>query len=363
MIDKTLIESAARLRKQDEPYLVATAVRSRRPGSRILLTRYRWLADTVSGGSFHGELSASAWMHTDVAGAPVILTYDAGHPDIGGDEDLIAAFGLGDGGSVDVLLERAGLPGRIDILELGTRCAQLQRRAAVATVIANDGSAVRVGTRLALLATGEVEQDAPLGTELREAITAELRTVMETGTTRTMQHGSLELLLEAIVPAPRLFVVGESYDLVPLVQVAKHSGWEVIVCADAEGRSTRARFSMADEVLVTTLDDVATKIFQSERAAVVIAEQDFEMDRRALDTLRTTPAKYIGVASTRAAQLVPDDPRVRELRGDTATDRAYTLLAEARAAIRPSAPISRPTPLDRPLPSRPSAVFAAVAAL
>lgn len=362
MIDKSLIENAARLRKQGEPYIVATAVRSRRAGSRILLTHYRWVTGSVSGGAFHGELSASAWMHTD-AGAPVVMTYDAAHPDIGGDEDLIAAFGLGDGGSVDVLIERAGAPGRIDVLELGTRCAQLQRRAAVATVIANDSAAVRVGTRLALLATGDVEQDAPLDAELRDLIIAELRTVMESGLTRTMQVGSLELLLEAIVPAPRLFVVGESYDLVPLVQVAKHSGWEVIVCADVEGRTTRERFVMADEVLVTTLDEVATKIFQSERAAVVIAEQDFEMDRLALETLRRTPAKYIGVASQRAAFGVSDDPRVRELLGDTPTDRAYAVLAEARVAIRPSAPIARPTPLDKPLPSRPSAVLAAVAAL
>ena len=362
MIDKNLIESAARLRKQNEPYIVATAVRSRRPGSRLLLTRYRWLAGAVSGGSLHGELSASAWMHTD-PGTPVVMTYDAAHPDIGGDEDLVAAFGLGDGGTVDVLLERAGAPGRVDILELGARCAQLQRRAAVATVIGNGHGAVRVGTRLALLATGDVEQDAPLASELRDAITAELRTVMESGVTRTATIGSLELLLEAIVPAPRLFVVGESYDLVPLVQVAKHSGWEVIVCADTEGRTTRERFVMADQVLVTTLDQVANEVYQSERAAIVIAEQDFEMDRLALEALRSTPAKYIGLASPRAAQLVTDDPRVRELSGDTPTDRAYAVLAEARAAIRPSAPIARPTPADRPLPSRPSAVFAAVAAL
>ena len=362
MIDKNLIEAAARLRRQDEPYIVATAVRSRRPGSRILLTHYRWLAGAVSGGSLHGELSASAWLHTD-GGAPVVMTYDAGHPDIGGDEDLIAAFGLGDGGTVDVLLERAGMPGHVDVLELAARCAQLQRRAAIATVIGNHGSPVRIGTRVALLATGELEQDTLLDTELREALTTELRVVLETGTTRAVRLGSLEVLLEAIVPAPRLFIVGESHDLVPLAQLAKHSGWEVIVCADAEGKSTRERFVMADQVLVTTLDEVAREIFQSERAAVVIAEQDFEMDRLALETFGSTPARYLGVASSRVARLAPDDPRVRELLGDTPVERAFFALAAARGAVLPARPLDRSAPVDRPLPSRPSAVLAAVAAI
>ncbi|MBL9013046.1 MAG: XdhC family protein [Myxococcales bacterium] len=362
MIDKNLIESAARLRKQNEPYIVATAVRSRRPGSRLLLTHYRWLAGAVSGGSLHGELSASAWMHTD-AGGPVLMTYDAAHPDIAGDEDLVAAFGLGDGGTVDVILERAGAPGHVDVLELAARCAETQRRAAVATVIASYGCSARIGTRVALLATGELEQDAPLETERRDALTAELRAVLETGTTRIARIGTLEVLLEAIVPAPRLFVVGESYDLVPLVQLAKHSGWEVIVCADTEGRTTRERFVMADQVLVTTLDEVATRIFQSERAAVVIAEQDFEMDRLALEAFRGTPVRYLGVASARVARLAPDDPRIRELLGDTPVDRAFFALASARGAVLPPTPVNRTEPADRPLPSRPSAVLAAVAAL
>lgn len=60
MIDRSLVEAAARLRRQGEPHVVATVVRARKPGARLILTRYRWLAGSVSGGSFDGELSASA---------------------------------------------------------------------------------------------------------------------------------------------------------------------------------------------------------------------------------------------------------------------------------------------------------------
>ena len=38
------------MRRQGEPYVVATVVRSRRPGARLLLTPFRWLAGGVSGG-------------------------------------------------------------------------------------------------------------------------------------------------------------------------------------------------------------------------------------------------------------------------------------------------------------------------
>ena len=303
-------------------------------------------------------------MHTKVSG-PVVMTYDAGHPDIANDDDLRAAFGLGDGGTVEVMLELAGQPGRIDVLELATRCTRQQRRAAVATVIASESASVRVGTRLALLAGGDVEQEAaPLDAELRDAICADLRAALESGITTTKLFGGVEVLLEAIVPPPRLFVLGESHDLVPLAQLAKQAGWDVVICAEAPRHSIRERFVMADEILVGDCEDIAARIEQSDRAACVIASHDVDRDRANLALLRATKAKFIGVAGSRVARLAPDDARVHELLGDTPFDRAFTAITEARASMSPRLGIAERTgATERPVPSRPSAVFAAVAAL
>ncbi len=367
MIDRALVEAAARLRRQSEPYVVATVVRPDRrsaAGARLILGRYRWIAGTVSGGALDGELSSSAWMHTKESG-PVVMTYGASHPDIANDDELRAAFGLGDGGTADVMLELAGQPGRLDVLELATRCTRQQRRAAVATVIASETASVRIGTRLALLAGGDVEQEAaPLDAELRDAICVDLRAVMESGSTTTKQLGGVEVLLEAIVPPPRLFVLGDSHDLVPLAQLAKHAGWEIVICAEAPRHSLRERFVMADEILVGDCEDFAVRIEQSDRAACVIASHDVDRDRANLALLRDTKAKYIGVAGSRVARLAPDDDRVHELLGDTPFDRAFTAISEARASMATRLPgADRSGSMERPVPSRPSAVFAAVLAL
>jgi xanthine/CO dehydrogenase XdhC/CoxF family maturation factor len=366
VIDRALVEAAARLRRQGEPYVVATVVRAARRssiGSRLILGRYRWLAGTVSGGRFDGELSASAWMHTKDAG-PVVMTYDTAHPDIANDDDLRAAFGLGDGGSVEVMLERAGCAGRIDMLELATRCTRQQRRAATATVIASAASGVRVGTRLALLAGGDVEQESsPLCAELRDSITVELRAVLETGATVTKVFNGVEVLLEAIIPPPRLFLIGESHDLVPLAQLAKHTGWDVVVCAETPRNAIRERFVMADEILVGDIADIAGRIDQSDRAACVIASHDADHDRACLAALRPTRARYLGVSGSHANRIAPEDARVHEIDADSAADRAFAALTEARAALATPAPSDRSASVERPAPSRPSAVFAAIAAL
>ncbi|CAN5902614.1 XdhC family protein [soil metagenome] len=360
MIERSLVEAAARLRRHGEPYVVATVVRARRPGARMILTRYRWLAGTVSGGGFEGELASSAWMHTKDAG-PVVLTYDAHHPDIGGDDDLRAAFGLGDGESVDVMLERAGAPGRLDVLELAARCSRQQKRGAAATVIRSEGSAVKLGMRLALVAGGEIEQEQLIDSTLRDEIATDLRVVLETGCAMTRSFGAFDVLSEAIEPPPRLFVFGSGHDLVPLAQLARQIGWDVVICGEATRYSTRERFVMADEILTGDLDSLAERINESERAVCVVATHDADKDRAILAMLGTTKACYIGVVGSGARHAL-DDHRVRELLGDSPQDRAFAAIGESQAVLRrmPGAPTTLP---ERPVPSRPSAAFAAVVAL
>lgn len=348
MIERSLVDAAARMRRQGEPYVVATVVRARRPGARLILTPYRWLAGTVSGGAFEGELATSAWMHTKDAG-PVVMTYDAAHPDIANDGDLRAAFGLADNDTVDVMLERAGAPGRIDVLEIAARCARLQQRAAIATVIRSDAASVRVGSRLALC-SGTLAQDGPFDAELREAIVAELH---ETTGTAMRTFGSIDVVFEAVAPPPRLFMFGTGHDLVPLAQLAKHAGWDVLVCADSPRYSTRERFSNADDVMIGTAADLAATIDEADRAVCVVATHDATRDRACIAALRATKARAIGVIGRHAGE----DARVQELVGETALERALHAIALLRAA-----PAASPI-VERPVPSRPSAAFAAVAAL
>src|SRR5688500_5876903 len=105
--ERSIVEAAARLRRHGEPYLVATVVSTsgtayRRPGARMVLTRFRWVAGTVTGGVLEGDISNTGWQKTKEA--PLLVRYDAADGGPAEDEDIRSAFGLGCDGAVEVLI-------------------------------------------------------------------------------------------------------------------------------------------------------------------------------------------------------------------------------------------------------------------
>lgn len=383
MIERTLVEAAARLRRHGEPYVIATVVAThgpayRRPGARMILTRFRWLAGTASGSCIDGDLATRAWSDTR-HGAATLVTYDAAQ--IVDDDDLRSAFGLGEG-TVDVLLERSsGLPGRIDALDIAHRCLAHQRRGAAATVFESDGEH-RVGARIAMLATAEggvdiVEEPDAITGPLRERLLGELRSALETGACATRrvetERGAVRVLVEAFVPPPTLFVFGTGHDAVPIARLAHDLGWCVIVCAKDARHATRDRFTMADDILVGDVAQVRPRIAAADRAAAVIIGHDTARDREVLAMLLATPVRFIGVCgpASRTSRMVADlghagDARVHAT-ADTGIDApheaALALLAEVHAAL--NTPVIVELPRERPViaapPSRPSAVLAVAA--
>ncbi|MGN6105558.1 MAG: XdhC family protein, partial [Kofleriaceae bacterium] len=228
MTERSIVEAAARLRQQREPYLVATVVSARGsayrpPGTRMVLTRFRWIAGAITGGCLEGDFASDAWWRTR-DGDVVLATYD-GEPAGAGDLDLRAALGLGDG-AVEVLLERIGAPGRIDALAFAERCLRSRRRGAIATVYRSTDPGVRIGARVAIADGGELEHEvdapAPL---VRGAITEALREAIASGTPSHRSYasarGALDVLVEPVLPPPCLFVFGTGLDALPVAQLAR----------------------------------------------------------------------------------------------------------------------------------------------
>jgi xanthine/CO dehydrogenase XdhC/CoxF family maturation factor len=344
MTERSIVEAAARLRRQREPYLIATVVNTRgsayrRPGARMLLTQFRWIAGSVSGGCLEGDISHKGWWRTQ-HGEPVVVTYDSRLPDAPDDDDVRAAFGLGCDGIVEVMLERAGA-GRIDPLELAQEARIAQRRAAVVTVFRGP-----VGKRLALVAGGEPFGDA-LDEGLRRELIRDAQAAIETGESRACMYGDVEAFVEAIVPPPRAFVFGTGHDAVPFVQLARTLGWDVVVCAPKPRVATRERFVIADEVVAGTPGELAARVDACDRAVAVVMGHDYELDRRHVGMLVATKARYIGVLGPRARTarmldelgLASDDPRIHApiglaLGAETPQEIALATVAEIQAVLR-----------------------------
>ena len=373
MTERSIVEAAARLRREGEPYLVATVVcvhgsAYRRPGARMLLTRFRWIAGSVSGGCLEGDISHKGWWRTQ-NGEPVVVRYDSRVPENADDDDVRAAFGLGCDGVVEVMLERAGIPGRLDPLELAYDCLRTQKRAATATVFRSDAPQVKVGARIALRAGGEpfgdpiVSRDTCPASSTPEggcgviddrvlaAMTADLRAAVERGESCTRSYatpsGTVEVFVEAMLPPPRLFVLGTGHDALPVVDLARALGWDVSVCTPKPRVSIRQRFVHADEVLIGSPADIAARIDECDRAVAIVMGHSYELDREHLGMLLATRTRYIGVLGPRARThrmldelglARHDDPRIHapvglELGAETPQEIALAAIAEIQSVL------------------------------
>lgn len=353
MTDRTIVDAATRLRREHEPYLVATVVcvhgsAYRRPGARMLLTRFRWIAGSVSGGCLEGDISSKGWWRTG-DGNPVLVTYDSRMPQDADDDDVRAAFGLGCDGLVEVMLERAS-SARIDPLEFAHRCLQAQKRGAVVTVFRGDGAAIAIGSRLAVC-DGEPPVGDALPEMVREAMLADAHAAMASGESCNRSYetpdGTIEAFVEAILPPPRLFVFGTGHDALPVVELSRALGWEIAVCSPQGRVSTRQRFVRnADELLVGTPAELAPKIDACDRAVAIVMGHNYELDRAHLAMLLASRVQYIGVLGPRVRtnRMLTDlghgaeDPRLHapvglELGAETPAEIALAIVAEVQAVL------------------------------
>lgn len=302
MIERTIIEAAAELRKAGEELVVATvvAVRGsayRRPGARMILAKDRWVAGAVSGGCLEGDILKKGWWRTQ-AGQPVVLTYDSTVDPDADDEEIREGLGLGCNGVVDVMIERDSLAA-VDPLGFAAGCMRDQVRGAVVTVFRSTAGRYPVGLRGAVRPDEPVTGDASLVERLEREIATALATGESSVLALSLAGGTVEVLVEAFVPPPRLFVLGTGHDAVPVVDFARTLGWEVIVVGESASTLTRQRFARADLVLFTPLGDLMAHVDSSDRAAVVIMNHRYDRDVECLDAMLETRAGYLGVLGPR----------------------------------------------------------------
>jgi xanthine dehydrogenase accessory factor len=190
-------------------------------------------------------------------------------------------------------------------------------------------------------------------TALRDALASDLADAIASGRTTNLDRGDIEVLVEAVLPPPRLFVLGTGHDAVPVATLAKNLGWDVVVCARQAKFSLRDRFATADEVLVGTDAEIAQRIDESDRALAIVMSHDYERDRDVLGTLLDSRVRYIGMLgpSARTNRMLDElgrapDARVHapvglELGAETPQEIALAIVAEAQAEIAHASAVRR----------------------
>ena len=297
----------------------------RKRGARLLIGTDGSIVGAISGGCLEGEIvRKAAWLTRTGA---VVERYSTLF-----DDTAEIPYGLGCGGTVEVLIEPAATPefnALVDAL-----AASLQ------------GERPRIVTWLP-------QPGRPLAREIHDEHGAVLFRSSHAPPSTTEARS----FREQLDPPQRLFVFGAGDDAQPMVRLAALLGWRVFV-ADGRAQWARpARFPEAESVLAAnTLGAVRPQAFD----AVVLMTHSYEQDRAWLEQVLPCRPRYIGLlgARHRSALLVSEaaaavgwtlrdacdhlfSPLGLDLGGDGAEAVALSAVAEIQACIQGKLPHSR----------------------
>ncbi|HZL24908.1 MAG TPA: XdhC family protein [Acidobacteriaceae bacterium] len=296
----------------------------RRPGARLLIAADGQYAGSISGGCLEAEVIRKAqWLVRE--GKAVVERYSTLF-----DDTAEIPYGLGCGGTVDLLIEPAHMPECLALMD--AMKASLR------------GEARRIVTWLPQRTT-----------PLRREISNESEAIIFTS--EPTDRIGPDLFAETLGAPQRLLVFGAGDDAQPMVRMAALLGWSVIVIDSRSQWAQPERFPEAERVIVcSTLDNIAI----TARDAVVLMTHSYEQDRAWLTAVLPKAPRYLGLlgARHRSALLVGEAaemlqwpvarvceglfaPVGLDLGGDGAEAIALATIAEVQACCEGKIGVSR----------------------
>jgi xanthine dehydrogenase accessory factor len=250
----------------------------RRPSARLLAgAGAAGHAGTISGGCLETEVIRRAgWIARDHAAVERYATTFDDTADI--------PFGLGCGGTVDLLFEPVAHPEGAALMQAMAESLE-GRESTVVSFLPGDGRTLR---RVIFDASGEVLFASPALSQHK------------IDCARGLSAGSAYegRFVESLQAPQRLFVLGAGEDAKPLVDMAALLGWIVVV---ADGRSqlaTTARFPRADRVSVLRTPG-GEGLGIGPRDAVILMTHSYEQDRALLAGILPIGPRYLGLLGSR----------------------------------------------------------------
>ncbi len=114
--------------------------------------------------------------------------------------------------------------------------------------------------------------------------------------------GTLEIFVEPILPAPRLYIFGGGHVSLSLSRAAHDAGFEIVVVDDRESFANTERFPMAAEIF-TSFEQAFEKIEPNPSSYLVIVTRGHKDDMRVLKWAAETRARYVGMIGSKRKVL------------------------------------------------------------
>lgn len=313
--------------QSSERSAIATIVKTigsvyRRPGARMLLTEAGQIVGAISGGCLESDVFERAKPLLQDS-KPIVVQYDTTVSD-----DVIWGLGMGCNGSVQVLIESLNTASAKRQLEFIADCFQQNQPGAIATIFQVEGDVdVQIADRLFLKPDGTVAEGAA-NPQLATRLLPDTCGVLAEGKTQVisyvLDHGSVEVLIEAVHPPVPLLIFGAGYDAIPVMQLAKQLGWHVTVIDHRPTFATRDRFPQADEIIVCNPNELHVHLTLNSRMVAVVMTHHYLHDQTLLRTLLPSPIHYLGMLGPkRRTQQLLEDLSIQGLTSDDQLQRLY----------------------------------------
>lgn len=266
----------------------------RRTGARMLILDNGVWVGGISGGCLEGDALKRARLAIAQSSSSLV-TYDTTE-----DDAHQIGVGLGCNGVIDVLIT----PLLSDVhnpIELLRSCVNEPRKGHVLLTI------TQLAGQLKGLQQGDmIRYEGPESlhvfgdSDIQQEINAAVRRFILKSKSAPVQFEladgrDLELFVEIVPPVTHVVLMGQQYDVYPLVMIIKEVGWQTTVVANRQ-KVTQKLFAAADAIV---LPDEFDQISIDNHTAIVLMAHDFKTDKYNLARAMHTKAAYIGVLGPR----------------------------------------------------------------
>ena len=293
----------------------------RRAGARMLIMDNGVWVGGISGGCLEGDALKRARLAI-AQSAPSLVTYDTTE-----DDAHQIGVGLGCNGIIDVLITplQAGSPNAVDLLRT---CVEQPRQAHILLTITRLKGSVK-GLQLgAMVPYAGADSLAVFGDSgIQEAIQTGIRTSIDKKKSGPASFDlpdgrELELFIEIMPPLTHVVLMGQQYDVYPMVRIIKELGWQATVVANKQ-KVTQTLFAAADAIVSP---DAFEELTIDDHTAIILMAHDFKTDKNNLPKAMATNAAFIGILRPR----VRTEKMLKEL---AAEGRAVTLNDRIHAPV------------------------------
>jgi xanthine dehydrogenase accessory factor len=298
-----IFAEAGRLLEAEEPFVLATIVRTRgstpqKAGAKLLVRPDGTIVGTLGGGCVEADVWQESKRILGRRGDTVVRTFTL-------TDELAAESGLVCGGTMEILID----PVRTDPLlgEIGREIEAAlrgERSVGVATLVRPARGEARAGRKL--LVRDDGLRQGTLGDAALDELAAErMRGNLWKPVTETLRTAEgAEVLLETFAAHPTVVIAGAGHIAKALAPLAARMGFRVIVIDDRPQFANPDSFPDADQIIV---DDHVAGLEAAPitpNSFIVVATRGHKEDDAATGAAVRSSAGYVGLVGSKRKSLL-----------------------------------------------------------